>query len=249
MTPPPHAGSKAERLSRRLRSASAAPAHRFYNSPVSGGVQTASPRSGAARGVGLIVVGSSLGGLAATGELLRHLPADLPAPVVVVQHRASRPDVLAALLQRQTTLRVVDATAGLRPKAGTVYVAPPDGQLTFDARGRFCHDPAARSLLDPLLVSAAAVHGERLIAVILTGRLDDGARGAIAVKAAGGRVFAQDRASSVAFAMPAAAIATGCVDFVLPPPAISSSLITLTMLPAAAELFSVDRPAWATTAA
>jgi two-component system chemotaxis response regulator CheB len=168
---------------------------------------------------------------------------------VIVQHRADRPDVLTELLQWRTALKVVDATAGLRPKAGSVYIAEPGQQLTLDPDGCFVYgEPHGRCLVDPLLATAAKVHAERLVAVILTGRLDDGAEGVIAVKAAGGRVFAQDRGSAAAFSMPSAATATGCVDFVLPPPAIASALITLAMLPAAAALFSVQPPPWALSA-
>ncbi len=196
----------------------------------------------------LVVVGASLGGVSAVSSVLASLPGDFSAPVVVVQHRSSSADGLAALLDRHTALSVRDAEDGEVPAAGSVLVASAVRQLSLEGDGRLCSQPGRGSQLDPLLAQAAAVHGERLIAVVLTGRLDDGAAGVTCVKARGGRVIAQDRSTAVAFQMPAAAIATGCVDFVLPLGAIPAALVTLTMAPAAAELFRVGRPSWATPA-
>jgi two-component system chemotaxis response regulator CheB len=197
------------------------------------------------RGADLVVVAASQGGLRAFGELLEHLPGDFPAPLVFHQHRTPQPNVLALLLRRHTTLRVVDADEGTSPLPGHCYVADPVRQLLLDEDGRFAYDVAesGRPRADVLLDSASRVHGARLIAVIMTGRLDDGAVGAIAVKERGGRVIAQDR-SADANAMPAASIATGCVDFVLPLPTIAAALTTLTMLPSAGDLFRVTRPPW-----
>jgi two-component system chemotaxis response regulator CheB len=207
---------------------------------VSGSVRASGARERAA-GVELVVLASSLGGISACGEVLASLPAGFPAPVVVVQHHGRGSEVLVSLLQRRTRLAVVLARTGLRPVAGTVYVADGGRQLVLECDGRFAYSDGvgARCRADPLLESAALRHGERLLTVILTGRLDDGARGVVAVKAAGGRVIAQDAESAVASGMPAAAIATGCVDFVLPPRVIAAALVTFVMVPAAGELFRV----------
>jgi two-component system chemotaxis response regulator CheB len=195
----------------------------------------------------LVVIAASLGGIAAYRRVLADLPADFPAPLVLVQHRKAPGDRLAAILESHTPLRVDEARAGVQPQPGTVFVADPAWQLVLSSDGCFsAGEGGSTCRADPLLRTAAAVHGPRLAAVILTGRLDDGAQGAIAVKAAGGRVLAQDRATATAFDMPAAAIATGSVDFILPPAVLASALITLTMVPAAGELFRVSRPPWAT---
>jgi two-component system chemotaxis response regulator CheB len=146
-------------------------------------------------------------------------------------------------------MRVANAIGGVTPAPGTLYVASSQQQLTFTRAGRFAYANEQANRADTLFRSAAAAYGERVIAVVLTGRLDDGALGVVAVKNAGGRAFAQDRASAAAFSMPGAAIATGCVDYVLPPAAIAAALITLTMLPEAAELFAVSSPPWALSAA
>jgi two-component system chemotaxis response regulator CheB len=96
-----------------------------------------------------------------------------------------------------------------------------------------------------LFRSAAEVSGPRLIAVVLSGMRRDGAEGVQAVRRHGGRVLAQDPATAAAPEMPAAAIATGCVDFVLPPERIASALVALAMAPGAAEFLRVAPPSWA----
>jgi two-component system chemotaxis response regulator CheB len=98
---------------------------------------------------------------------------------------------------------------------------------------------------DAMFASAAARFGPRVIAGVLSGRLDDGAVGVRHVKGAGGRVLAQDEASSQAYGMPAAAIATGCVDFVLPLPAMADAITALVMAPGAAAMMRVALPPWA----
>jgi len=188
-----------------------------------------------AGGVSLVVVAASSGGFEACSELFSLLPADFAAPVVLVQHRAERPDVLAGLLRQRSGLRVATAIPGALPAPGTVYLADSVPQLLLDADGRFVDSGPASShcRADDLLEAAAAAHGQGLVAVILSGRLRDGALGVVAVKKAGGRVIAQDRESSGAFGMPSAAIATGCVDDVLPPEGIAAALLALLGPPAA----------------
>jgi two-component system chemotaxis response regulator CheB len=98
---------------------------------------------------------------------------------------------------------------------------------------------------DALLTSLADALGPRVIAVVLTGMLHDGAVGVRAVKRHGGRVLVQDPDSARAGSMPASAIATGCVDFVLPPHRLAPALTALTMAPGAAALLAVPAPHWA----
>jgi two-component system, chemotaxis family, protein-glutamate methylesterase/glutaminase len=196
----------------------------------------------------LVVVAASQGGLAVYRHLLAALPPEFPAAVVVLLHRPpAAPDRLPELLGRQTSLPVRSAMAGEQPQGGTVYVAPTDRQLLIGTDGGFAvAEVAGRlALADPLLGSAAAAYGDRMIAVVASGRLTDGAGGARAVKRAGGRVLVQDQASAECFAMPAAAIATGCVDFVLPVATIAPALITLVMARGAAAWLRVPVPSWA----
>ena len=203
------------------------------------------PRGGA---FDLVVLAASQGGLAASRQILAALPQEFPAAVIMLQHRPpSAPDRLPALFARHVSLPVNPVEPGQLPQPGTVYVAPADRQLRLDPQGRFA--PAELedrlALADPLLCSAATAVGARAIAVVLSGRLKDGAAGVQAVKRAGGRVLVQDQASAECFDMPSAAIATGCVDFILPLATIAPALITLAMAPGAAAWLQVPVPPWA----
>ena len=196
----------------------------------------------------LVVLAASQGGIAASRQVLAALPADLPAAVILLLHRtSSTPDRLPGLLARRVRLPVGTVREGHRPRAGTVYVAPSDGQLVLDADGAFARAPLAGrlALADPLLHSVAAAAGSRTIAAVLTGRLGDGAAGVQAVKRAGGRVLVQDQATAEHFGMPRAAIATGCVDFVLPLGTLAPAIITLAMAPGAAAWLRVPVAPWA----
>ncbi len=183
----------------------------------------------------VVACGSSAGGLHALMELLSTLPADLPAAVVVVQHLGPRhPSLMAAILARQTRLRVKEAEAGERLEKGTVYVAPPNRHLLVDREGRFelaDSEPVhfVRPSVDLLFESLATSHRERAIGVVLTGTGKDGAEGVTAIKSMGGTVLVQDPTTAEFAGMPQEAIATGSVDLVLPIPAIADALVELIM--------------------
>jgi two-component system CheB/CheR fusion protein len=144
----------------------------------------------------LVVIGSSAGGVEALSVLVGTLPQDFPAPVVLAQHLdPGRPSMLADILQRRAALPVEIVTQRMPLVPGTIYVVPSnahvaiqDGtvEVTGDAQGR------PKPSVDLLLSTAAAAHGDRLIAVILTGSGSDGAVGAVDVKAAGGTVIVQN---------------------------------------------------------
>jgi two-component system chemotaxis response regulator CheB len=211
---------------------------------------SASGHSTGAPGFQFVVVVASLGGLPVLTTLLRDLPGTFPVPVLIVSHRPlSDRDTLAVLLQKQASLPVRTGTAGLAAwgpgitviPGGTAAALTQDRQLTL-------HPVTARRDLcgDTLLASTAeAARPGHAIAVILSGMLHDGTEGVRAVKRHGGRVLAQDPATARAASMPASAIATGCVDFVLPPHRLAPALIALTMAPGAAALLAVPTPHWA----
>ena len=125
---------------------------------------------------------------------------------------------------------------------------PPITALHIGDHGIIALGAGQRCQADEVFSSVAAAFGPRSIGVVLTGRLEDGALGTEGLKAAGGRVIAQSRSSSEYFNMPRAAIATGCVDLVLPLECIAPALISLTMWPGAAELLRVPISPWATAA-
>jgi two-component system chemotaxis response regulator CheB len=194
----------------------------------------------------VVAIAASLGGLDAIGQVLASLPPDFPAAIAVVQHRdPSQPSWLAQLLGRRAQMPVADAKAGQPLRPGTVVLAPPDQHLLVTADGTIAlsGEPRvqhARPAADPLFESVARRYGPRAIGVVLTGQLGDGAIGAQAIHRRGGRVLAQDPSTARAPGMPRAAIATGCVDFVLPLPLIGPALVTLVMTPGAAQLFRVE---------
>lgn len=197
----------------------------------------------------LVVLVGSLGGLAATSTVLAGLPREFPVPLLVVQHgrRSTDPDRLTRLLDNATALPVHTACHGVRAYPAGVTVIPGGTTATVDDACRLWLTDDGNGLAcgDSLLRGAAATVGPATIGVVLTGMLCDGTEGVRAIKRRGGRVLAQDPATARAPGMPSSAIATGCVDFVLPLERIAPALIALTMAPGAADLLTVPSPPWA----
>ncbi|MGY1733538.1 chemotaxis protein CheB [Geodermatophilus sp. SYSU D01045] len=196
-------------------------------------------------GFSVVVLAASAGGVRALGTVVSGLPADFPVPVLVVQHRGSgTPDVLADLLRARGDLPVHTATPGALPRGVTVLPAGMTADL--QPHGRLSLRPCATArTADELLTGAAAAFGRGVLAVVLTGRLSDGAAGVRAVRRAGGRVLVQDPDDAEAPGMPSAALATGCVEHVLPLPLVAPALVAYVMAPGAADLFAVPVAPWA----
>ncbi len=168
----------------------------------------------------VIAIGASAGGFHSLCAVLEPIPASLPCGILVVQHIS--PDyksVLAELLVKRTSLRVQQARDGEPMNAGTVYIAPPDLHLLAEPGGmRLLRTPDVhhhRPSIDLLFESVAVNHGARAIGVVLSGSGTDGALGLKAIKHAGGTTMTQDPSKAEFNSMPYAAVATGCVDFVL----------------------------------
>jgi two-component system chemotaxis response regulator CheB len=200
----------------------------------------------------LVVAVASFGGFAAARSILGALPATFDVPFLLVQHRApgSDDEQYAHLLKARTSLPVRVARPGMTAAVPGVTLMPADATVRLGISRQFgvgeptaLHDRSGAG--DALFAAAAAVAGPATIGVVLTGRLCDGTEGARAVKRAGGRVLAQDPAGASAGSMPLNAVATGCVDFVLPLEGIAPALVALTMAPGAADLFAVPTPPWA----
>lgn len=151
--------------------------------------------------------------------------------------------MLEQLLRRRGALSVTPAGEGTKLQPGTVYLAPHDRQLIIDdereLRIRGLGERTGHPFADHLLTSAAGAFGPGMIAVVLSGRLEGGARGIREVKRRGGRVLVQAPETAVAPAMPNAALATGYVDFALAPEGLGSALSALCAATGAAELFRV----------
>jgi two-component system chemotaxis response regulator CheB len=201
-------------------------------------------------GFDVVVIAASQGGLRVTRGLAAALPADFPAAMVYAQHRSpGASTAVVDLLERGCALPVRAGVDGQQLQPGTITVPPADAHVGVSADRRLVLTPGApgTSLGDDLFASAASVYGARTLAVVLTGRLQDGTRGVKAVKAAGGRVIVQDPDTAEQGSMPWNALATGCVDLVLDPPHIADALVALVSVPGAAELFDVRRGSWATS--
>lgn len=180
----------------------------------------------------LIAVGTSLGGFMALQTLLSGLPADFPLPVTVVQHRGpDTDDTFITMLQEKTALRVEEAEDKSELAGGRVYLAPSDyhllvepGHIALSTEGPVV---SARPSIDVLFESAADAYPGGVIGLLLTGASKDGAVGMLRIKKSGGFTIVQDPATAECSVMPAAAIAIGAADKVLPLGEISSFLMEL----------------------
>jgi two-component system chemotaxis response regulator CheB len=180
----------------------------------------------------LVVVGSSLGGLAALRQLLEPLPAGFRAAVALAQHRRADSDSrLADILATSCALPVMEPEDKEPLEPGTIYVAPANYHLLVTAEALLLTvDPPvwfARPSIDVLFESAAEAFGPAAVAVVLTGANEDGAAGAQAVKRAGGTVLVQDPAGAESPVAPRAAIASGAAHEVLALPQLAARLVQL----------------------
>ena len=169
----------------------------------------------------IVVIGGSAGAVEALRVIVRKLPDDLGAPVLVVIHLPpSSPGRLPEILQRCTALRVAWAVDGEPLEPGRIYVAPPDRHLLVEADAlrltRAPRENHSRPAIDPLFRSAALARGSRVIAVLLSGRLDDGTAGVWAVKERGGVVVVQDPEDASQPDMPRNALEYTDADHVVP---------------------------------
>jgi two-component system chemotaxis response regulator CheB len=170
----------------------------------------------------VLAVASSTGGPRALETFFSALDKEIAVPIVVTQHMPPTfTSLLADHLDKATGWRVKEAAAGDALVAGRVLVAPGDRHLILGQSGvrlddgpreNFCR-PAA----DPMLRSLVALHGSRVLAVVLTGMGQDGLAGGRDVIAAGGTVLAQDEASSTVWGMPGAVAQNGLCAQLAPP--------------------------------
>ena len=192
----------------------------------------------------LVVIGASAGGVDALTELVRTLPATLPAPVLIVLHlAASSPSLLPRILNRSTEMSVSAAEDGETLEPGCVYVAPPDRHLVVDGGMMRLRATATvnghRPAVDPLFASAAAAYGANVVGVILSGNRDDGTAGLAEIKAQGGTTIVQDPDTALYAGMPLSAINHVEVDAILPVTEIGeaiASVCTTGKLPTGVDL-------------
>ena len=184
--------------------------------------------------VDLLVVGVSTGGPNALTAILPALPREFPVPIVIVQHMPPLfTRFLAERLDGLSELTIREGEEGGLLEPGTAWLAPGSSHMVLrkdseQLRLSLNQDPpenSCRPAVDPLFRSAAALCGNRTLALILTGMGQDGLRGAEEICRVGGRIVAQDEGSSVVWGMPGAVATAGLADAVLPLDAIAADLM------------------------
>jgi two-component system chemotaxis response regulator CheB len=183
---------------------------------------TVRPSSGP---IDLLAIGVSTGGPNALAAMLPQIKAELPVPVVIVQHMpAMFTKLLAERLNSQCKLRVREAAEGDQLQPGVIYIAPGDYHMVVQRRGVtptivLNQDPpenSCRPAVDVLFRSVASLYGPNALGVILTGMGQDGLRGCDEIRERGGRIFVQDEASSVVWGMPGFVARAGLAQKILP---------------------------------
>ena len=174
------------------------------------------------KGRNIIVIGTSAGGLEALREVIGRLPAGLPASIFIVQHMPPE-SISQAILSWLGHFNSFDpklAEDGECFKPGRIYVAPPDSHLLLGETKlrvtKGARENRYRPAIDPLFRSAAVAHGPRVIGVILTGMLDDGTAGLIAIQKCGGVIVVQDPNDAAFPEMPQNALNNADVDYCVP---------------------------------
>lgn len=152
----------------------------------------------------LIVIGGSAGAIPKLVEIVRELPLRFPAAICVAIHLSPHsPHMLPAILQNAGSLPAKKAENGEDLKAGVIYIAPPDFHLLVH-RGcleltRGARENHNRPAIDPLFRSAALAYEDRAIGVLLSGFLDDGSAGLMAIKQLAGTAVVLDPNDSFDF--------------------------------------------------
>jgi len=184
----------------------------------------------------LLAIGSSTGGPQALFTLVQGLGRAVNIPIVLTQHMpATFTPILAEHLSKLGGLRCAEAVDGEPLQNGRIYLAPGDRHLLVDntrgaMRVRLTTDPPenfCRPSVDPMLRSASAACGGRVLIAMLTGMGHDGLAGTKMVVDAGGAAVAQDEATSVVWGMPGAVAQAGLCHAVLPLPRIAPKLLEM----------------------
>ena len=181
----------------------------------------------------IVVVGASAGGVEALTLLVAGLPRGIRAAIIVVLHVAPNyPSALAAILTRSGAVPAEQVESRLQIELGHIYVAPPnrhlvidDGHLHLEAGPR---ENGARPAVDVLFRSAARVYGSRVVGIILSGALRDGAEGMAAIKLGGGVTIVQDPEEALFAGMPRSALKASHVDYCLQTRLMPRLLVRLT---------------------
>jgi two-component system CheB/CheR fusion protein len=191
----------------------------------------------------IVAIGASAGGLEAFTNLLRALPPEPGVGLIFIPHLdPTHESALVELLSRTTRLPVLQAAEGMHVKVNSVYVLPPNSDMTISSgilhllrREAGHHMP-----IDNFFRSLAEDQSSNAVGVILSGTANDGTIGLAAIKDNGGVTFSQDINSAKYDGMPNSAIASGMVDYILPPDRIAEELVRIQKQPSGAREVSGD---------
>jgi two-component system, chemotaxis family, protein-glutamate methylesterase/glutaminase len=187
---------------------------------------------------GIIVVGTSAGGMDALTRLVAQLPKEFKAPIFVVQHMSAdiTAETLRKTLELSGNLPCSEAKDGATFRSGTIDVAPSDHHLMIKGAKilvtKGARENRSRPGIDPLFRSAAVAHRSKVIGIVLTGYLDDGTAGMIAIKRCGGTCVVQDPNEAAYPDMPQNVLKQLEVDHVLPVAEMGALLTKLLKRPA-----------------
>ncbi|MHB8585741.1 MAG: CheR family methyltransferase [Thermoplasmatota archaeon] len=196
------------------------------------GVPAEAPKERATVGPGVVVMGSSAGGIDALQAVLGSIPKEFPWPILIAQHMApvvGHLSSFADILQRASALPVEEAKAGVAVLEGHIYTCPSNAEMALGPTGilEFRAPVQGRpERIDHLFASVTA-YEDKAIAVVLSGTGTDGSVGALAIKRRGGIVIAESDETASHTGMPQAAIQAGAVDFVRPAPEIGPLLVEI----------------------
>jgi two-component system chemotaxis response regulator CheB len=184
-----------------------------------------------ARDFPVVCVGGSAGGLDAYTRLLRHLPADMGVAIVIVNHLRTVATQLHEILPRYTEMPVELITEGLVIRPNHVFIIPAQRDLHV-LNGEFRLKPISKprgwpDVITVFLRSLTQNWDGKLIAVIVSGYDGDGAAALCGIKEVGGITIAQKLETAGQPDMPASAIASGCIDFVLSPEDIAQEIVRI----------------------
>ena len=194
------------------------------------------PKPASQPDVPVVAIGASAGGLEAFSDLLSHLPTDTGMAFVLVQHLDPKHEsILTELISRSTKMPVLEVKNGMGIEPNHVYVIPPNATMTI-------HDHVLRlsvreetrgqhMAVDHFMRALAEAQSNRAIGIILSGSGTDGTLGLAEIRAHGGVTFAQDETTAKHDGMPRSAVASGCVDFVMPPAEIARELTRIARHP------------------
>ncbi len=195
-------------------------------------VQVQEAPEGAAAGFPIVGIGASAGGLAAFEAFFSGMPADANPGMgfVLVQHLApDHKSILTELVRRYTSMRVLEVEDGMLVRPNCAYIIPPNRDMALLNGTLHLLEPSAprgqRLPIDFFFRSLAQDQHDRAICIVLSGTGSDGTLGVRAVKGEGGMVMVQAPGSTDYDGMPRSALATGLVDFELPPEQMPAQLI------------------------